>query len=242
MPRKKIIGNCKVEGCSRELDSLGFCRVHYMRVRTHGTTELINRRGKTKTSVISVWHERRGYGSLPPEWHNDFWQFYKDVGDRPSKNHYLVKIDRTAPYSKENFKWIEHIKRQPHESDKDWQSRKWKQRINLRPAIKEYGKGFRIFLNCGHFKEHKNPLEEFSRIYLEKLDTQNGNCAICHKPETSKDARYKKTKRLALDHCHKTMNLRDLLCSRCNTTLGRMEESIPLLQNMIEYIKKHTFS
>ena len=67
--------------------------------------------------------------------------------------------------------------------------------------------------------------------YDQMFELQNGNCKICGLPEINK--------RLAVDHCHKTGNIRDLLCSRCNTVLGHVEENQETLWNMIDYLKKY---
>ncbi len=67
--------------------------------------------------------------------------------------------------------------------------------------------------------------------YDQMFEMQDGNCKICGLPEINK--------RLAVDHCHKTDKIRGLLCGRCNTTLGRVEENTETLWNMIEYLMKH---
>lgn len=48
------------------------------------------------------------------------------------------------------------------------------------------------------------------------LEQQGGVCAICKEP--NQDFR-----RMHVDHCHKTLRVRGLLCIRCNTTLGMIE-------------------
>ena len=229
--RKKIVGNCKIEGCTRELDSLGLCGLHYRRQYYHGRLHKV-RLGKSSHPNNQAWWDRQP--NLPPEWKNDFWQFVKDVGVRPSEHHYLVKLDRSKPYSKDNFKWIEHIKRQPNESEKDWQARKWQQRLKLKPSLKEYGVLFRQLL-----RDCSISLDEYSKLYLEKSSAQKELCAICGCPETQFNHRSKKTARLALDHCHKTMKIRDLLCSRCNRALGILRESEAIITAMIRYIEKY---
>ena len=47
--------------------------------------------------------------------------------------------------------------------------------------------------------------------YHELLATQDGGCAVCHVPP--------KTRRLDVDHDHKTGRVRGLLCHRCNRML-----------------------
>ena len=59
---------------------------------------------------------------------------------------------------------------------------------------------------------------------------QGGKCAIC-KVATGK------RKRLAVDHDHKTGEVRGLLCGSCNhRLLGAAHESVELLQRAIDYL------
>lgn len=73
----------------------------------------------------------------------------------------------------------------------------------------------------------------------EKLKLQNYVCAICEKPESSFDSRTNTLRRLAVDHCHTSGKIRDLLCWRCNGTIGKIEEDLELLHKMIKYLEKH---
>lgn len=53
--------------------------------------------------------------------------------------------------------------------------------------------------------------------YLHMFTQQGGQCAICKAPP---DKRWGK---FAVDHCHKTGEVRGLLCMICNTAIGRLE-------------------
>lgn len=68
--------------------------------------------------------------------------------------------------------------------------------------------------------------------YIGLLNKQNNLCAICELPE-------KNGKNLAIDHCHKTGKLRELLCRNCNTALGFLNDNIEILKKAIKYLKKH---
>lgn len=42
---------------------------------------------------------------------------------------------------------------------------------------------------------------------------------------------------LHLDHCHKTNDIRGLLCGNCNTGIGQMKDDVDKLQKAIDYLK-----
>ena len=70
--------------------------------------------------------------------------------------------------------------------------------------------------------------------YQEMHDRQEGKCAICGQPETQ--LREGKVKALAVDHCHKSGRIRGLLCSDCNTGIGKLKEDLKILQSAIRYL------
>lgn len=74
-------------------------------------------------------------------------------------------------------------------------------------------------------------LEEYEKM----LSEQNGVCAICIKPETHK--RNGKLKALAVDHNHKTGAIRGLLCSDCNTGIGKLKDDPEVLRSAIRYLE-----
>ena len=73
--------------------------------------------------------------------------------------------------------------------------------------------------------------------YEFKLNNQDNKCAICNNYNT-----HDKHGVLAVDHCHKTGLIRDLLCFKCNAALGAVNEDIDILKKMIKYLKKHNNS
>ena len=74
--------------------------------------------------------------------------------------------------------------------------------------------------------------------YQEMHDRQEGKCAICGQPETQ--FRQGKLRALAVDHNHTTGKVRELLCSDCNTGIGKLKEDQNVLLNAIKYLQKHT--
>lgn len=72
--------------------------------------------------------------------------------------------------------------------------------------------------------------DDYERMFRE----QNGLCAICGKPESFTN------RILAVDHCHEKNKVRALLCGKCNTVgIGMLQESLPLMQKAMEYLRKH---
>jgi hypothetical protein len=69
--------------------------------------------------------------------------------------------------------------------------------------------------------------------YDEMLTAQHGKCAICSC--TLNSSRYTK---LAIDHDHKTNEVRGLLCTNCNTGIGLFKDSPIRLSSAIEYLKR----
>jgi len=82
------------------------------------------------------------------------------------------------------------------------------------------------------FAQRKHRIQSQFGISLEEYDSllskQNGKCAICG-GHTNGDA-------LAVDHNHKTNEVRGLLCHRCNTAIGLFKDDVSLLQKAIEYL------
>ena len=74
--------------------------------------------------------------------------------------------------------------------------------------------------------------------YNEMLVEQSAVCYICRQPETQLDHRTKLPYSLSVDHCHKTGDVRRLLCNRCNRTLGMVDDNSDLLEKMIMYINE----
>jgi len=83
----------------------------------------------------------------------------------------------------------------------------------------------------GHLRYRYNiTLKEYDRMFKE----QKGVCAVCGRVETHKTHHGKVG--LSVDHNHKTGKIRGLLCTKCNTALGIMEENKELMLKLINYL------
>lgn len=72
--------------------------------------------------------------------------------------------------------------------------------------------------------------------YEEMLKKQDSKCAICG----SKDKRNDRVDYFAIDHCHTTGTIRELLCHSCNRGLGYLNDSIHTLKAALRYLEKHS--
>lgn len=72
--------------------------------------------------------------------------------------------------------------------------------------------------------------------YDTMLCGQNGVCAICEEPEKVEG------RSLAVDHDHATGAVRGLLCTYCNTALGKFRDSVELLARAQSYLLESSSS
>ena len=77
--------------------------------------------------------------------------------------------------------------------------------------------------------------------YGHMLASQGGVCAICANPEVRLD-KHGQPVALHVDHDHATNEVRALLCYKCNSALGSMNDDPFLLRKAADYIEKHSGS
>lgn len=79
-------------------------------------------------------------------------------------------------------------------------------------------------------QRYQNPVyaHGLRRSEADKLK-ENSVCEICG--ETT-------TKKLRIDHCHKTLVIRGILCNDCNLGIGRFKDDPKLLEAAIAYLNK----
>lgn len=74
-------------------------------------------------------------------------------------------------------------------------------------------------------------LDDYEKLFKQ----QKGCCKIC---KTTKPGR-KGVKRFAVDHCHKTQEIRGLLCMQCNTAIGLLNEDPDLFDAAKQYLESY---
>lgn len=216
---------CKVDDCDEWARKSGYCIRHYARFHKYNRLEPL--RHIRQHPLYITWNNCKNRGFIAPSW-NDFWAFVSDVGERPSKNHYFMRL-RDEPIGPGNWQWYEKLRRQPGETVKEFNARKWQSRRVHFPLYET---------NRYLLRRYGITLDQ----YRDKLTQQGGVCAICLAPETAVDAKINGIKSLAVDHCHKTKKVRGLLCFRCNSVIGKVEERADLLAKASAYLAEHNGS
>jgi len=90
-----------------------------------------------------------------------------------------------------------------------------------------------LIKQSNHLKKYNISIDDFNLL----IKKQNNLCAICKNPETA--IFNKKIRKLAVDHCHKTLKIRGLLCGNCNIALGKFKDSVEILESAISYLKEY---
>ena len=68
------------------------------------------------------------------------------------------------------------------------------------------------------------------KTYEELLKEQNGKCACCGIDESTQQRRF------SVDHVHGTGEVRGLLCTNCNTSIGKLGDDLKGIVNAMNYI------
>lgn len=69
--------------------------------------------------------------------------------------------------------------------------------------------------------------------YDSMLTTQGGMCAGCKTTQPGGMGSFH------VDHCHITGGIRKLLCMKCNTVLGYVDDNPELLETLADYVRQH---
>lgn len=89
-----------------------------------------------------------------------------------------------------------------------------------------------------YFKKHSKRVLKKYALTLEEyntmLEAQNHSCAICHCAQ-----KMAQTTKMYVDHSHITGKVRGLLCHKCNTGIGMLNDDLKTIENAVAYLKKY---
>lgn len=223
---------CMIAGCQNIAIARDLCDKHRKRVERHGhalDTRSSDWGARERHPLYRCWNAVMRYrlAEVVPEW-RDLWKFVGDIGNtRPTAKHLLKRRDDSQPLGPTNFYWQEP-RTSGSSADEKAARRDYMRAYNTVNASKLVERELRKRYGIG--------LDDYQRM----LEAQGGVCAICGQPETRVDHRTKKVSRLAVDHDHKTGDVRGLLCHAHNNSLGHFGDDPVLLTSAIAYLAKHS--
>ena len=210
---------CTCINCYNKVVAKGLCETHYRRLRKHGSTDQtrsVDLGQREKHPLYNSWgwiRKMRGRHQIEPAWEN-FWQFVKDVGERPTPQHSLRKKEESLGYTKDNLFWKEQL---ATSEDRAAYARAWRKANPDKAKTSDLKKMYGI------------TLEEYNKMRVD----QNCSCDICGKHEDDE------SQSLAVDNCHDTGKVRGLLCHACNKALGGFKDSFNILRSAMTYLERN---
>lgn len=222
-------GLCTAPGCDKEAHGRGLCHMHLRRLKVSGNLDdprVDNVNLQTNQLLYTQWQTYRRKDAYPivQEWYDDFFAFMAGVGERPSRQHRLYRIDKALPMGPGNFEWREKlVTRRADETGVEYMGRhnlERRARVGMMresELLRKYGITLATYIRMG--------------------EEQNWLCAICFEPET--ELRGGVLRPLCVDHDHATKKVRGLLCTACNTGIGKLRDDPKLLASAITYLVKH---
>lgn len=123
--------------------------------------------------------------------------------------------EKSAKYQKEYYK--EYRKKNAEKLNAN--NKKWREENKEQDAL--------VMLKARLKRKYNLSIKEYETL----IESQNNSCKICgiHAKNNIKGKLY-------IDHCHTTGKVRGLLCMKCNSALGLLNDDKTLVQNLIEYL------
>lgn len=146
----------------------------------------------------------------------------RDAKKKAAYNHEYYKSNRDVLLTQKRKRYHEN-----KELDRP-KRRKYRQEHKEETAT-YYRENKDLFVNRTLKRKYGIGLRERNRI----LQLQGGVCALCRKDTPTKCG-------WVVDHCHITNRVRGVLCQKCNTALGMLDENMETVLRIIPYLKAET--
>jgi len=171
------------------------------------------------------------------EYKNSWWQEHKEEINKKRKIHYkehrkealakmkIYRENNKEKVAKSRAKYYQESKEEYTEKRKEYYQ---KNKEAIIAGVKKYREN-----NLEQIKERKRKKNYGIEpgTYDKMLLEQDNKCCVCY-------IELDQCKQISIDHCHKSGDVRGLLCSRCNLMLGMVEDNIDILQSAINYLAK----
>jgi hypothetical protein len=110
---------------------------------------------------------------------------------------------------------------------REWSREYWKKNSQI------LNKRLRDWKNSNPERKHDYNLARFklNHAEFESMLKEQGGCKICGTMERGRSGR-----NFSVDHCHKTNQVRGILCPTCNTGMGHFKDDPALLQKAANYL------
>ena len=98
-------------------------------------------------------------------------------------------------------------------------NKKWREENKEQDAL--------VMLKARLKRKYNLSIDEYKTL----IESQNNSCKVC-----GTHAKNNLKGKLYIDHCHTTGKVRGLLCMKCNSALGLLNDDKALIQNLLDYL------
>ncbi len=252
-PRAQV--ECQAEGCRSIVKTNGWCPKHYQRVRLHGSPDE-HRRPACRIPGCST--PATGTGLC--QGHRLRQVHWGDPTQRPTCS--AAGCDRPARHSVVGLCQMHYHRLRRHGVIGTSAPQRFTPPRAAKPGHKWCGLCREELPRAAFFRSGTSPDGLFYRCrechagakrardyglpiarYVAMLEKQGHACAICRQPETAY-SQHGTIRRLSVDHDHRCCPgkkscgkcVRALLCTRCNTVIGLVQENTEILGALERYL------